>query len=156
MLATPYVGRRTTGVEDRGAGMEYRRLGHSGLKVSVLTLGTMTYGGKGDFAKVGSGGAADVARAIDICADHGVNLIDTADVYSFGHCEELIGEATNGKLKAGMLIATKARFPMGKGPNDQGPLAPSSDPRLRSQPATPARGDHRSLPIARARRRHAA
>jgi aryl-alcohol dehydrogenase-like predicted oxidoreductase len=100
--------------------MEYRRLGHSGLKVSVLTLGTMTYGGKGEFAKVGSGGAADVARAIDICADHGVNLIDTADIYSFGHCEELIGEATNGKLKAGMLIATKARFPMGKGPNDQG------------------------------------
>ena len=70
--------------------------------------------------KVGSGGVAEVARAIDLCADHGVNLIDTADIYSFGHCEELIGEATGGKLKDGMLIATKARFPMGKGPNDQG------------------------------------
>ncbi len=95
-------------------------LGSSGLKVSVLTLGTMTFGGKGNFAKVGSGGVAEVARAIDLCADHGVNLIDTADIYSFGHCEELIGEATGGKLKDGMLIATKARFPMGKGPNDQG------------------------------------
>ena len=100
--------------------MEYRRLGNSGLKVSVLTLGTMTYGGKGNFAKVGAGGVADVTRAIDLCADHGVNLIDTADIYSFGHCEELIGEATGGKLKPGMLIASKARFPMGKGPNDQG------------------------------------
>ena len=100
--------------------MEYRRLGHSGLKVSALTLGTMTYGGRGNFAKVGSGGVAEVARAIDLCADHGVNLIDTADIYSFGHCEELIGEATGGKLKPGMLIASKARFPMGEGPNDQG------------------------------------
>ena len=100
--------------------MEYRRLGNSGLKVSALTLGTMTYGGRGNFAKVGSGGVAEVARAIDLCADHGVNLIDTADIYSLGYCEELIGEATGGKLKDGMLIATKARFPMGKGPNDQG------------------------------------
>jgi aryl-alcohol dehydrogenase-like predicted oxidoreductase len=100
--------------------MEYRRLGNSGLKVSALTLGTMTYGGRGNFAKVGSGGVADLARAIDLCADHGVNLIDTADIYSLGHCEELIGEATGGKLRDGVLIATKARFPMGKGPNDQG------------------------------------
>jgi len=100
--------------------LEYRRLGKSGLKVSTLTLGTMTYGGRGNFAKVGSGGVKDVARAIDLSADHGVNLIDTADVYSSGHCEELIGEATGGKLKDGMLIATKARFPMGPGPNDQG------------------------------------
>jgi aryl-alcohol dehydrogenase-like predicted oxidoreductase len=95
-------------------------LGKSGLKVSALTLGTMTYGGRGNFAKVGSGGVKDVARAIDLSIDHGVNLIDTADVYSNGHCEELIGEATGGKLKDGVLIATKARFPMGPGPNDQG------------------------------------
>ena len=64
--------------------MEYRNLGRSGLKVSALTLGTMTYGGRGNFAKVGSGGVKDLARAIDLCADHGVNLIDTADIYSFG------------------------------------------------------------------------
>ncbi len=100
--------------------MEYRRLGNSGLKVSTLTLGTMTFGGKGPFAKVGSGGVSEVARSIDLSVDHGVNLIDTADIYSFGHCEELIGEATGGKLKDGVLIATKARMPMGRGPNDQG------------------------------------
>jgi aryl-alcohol dehydrogenase-like predicted oxidoreductase len=100
--------------------MEYRSLGGSGLKVSALTLGTMTFGGKGPFAKVGSGGLEDLRRAIDLSADHGVNLIDTSDIYSFGRCEELIGEATGGKLKDGMLIATKARFAMGNGPNDRG------------------------------------
>ena len=100
--------------------MEYRRLGQSGLKISVLTLGTMTFGGVGKFAKLGAGGVAEVRRAIDFCADSGVNLIDTADIYSFGVCEEMIGEATGGKLKDGMLIASKARFAMGKGPNDQG------------------------------------
>ena len=64
--------------------MEYRLLGGSGLKVSVLTMGTMTFGGKGQFAKVGSLGLDEVRRAIDLFADAGVNLIDTADVYSFG------------------------------------------------------------------------
>jgi len=100
--------------------MEYRSLGGSGLKVSALTLGTMTFGGVGPFARVGAGGLEDLRRAIDLCADSGVNLIDTSDIYSFGVCEELIGEATGGKLKDGMLIATKARFAMGKGPNDRG------------------------------------
>ena len=100
--------------------MEYRVLGGSGLKISALTLGTMTFGGKGKFAQVGSVGLDEVRSAIDLVADHGVNLIDTADIYSFGHCEELIGEATGGKLKPGMLIASKARFSMGPGPNDGG------------------------------------
>ncbi|MGO9741946.1 MAG: aldo/keto reductase [Roseiarcus sp.] len=100
--------------------MEYRALGGSGIMVSTLTLGTMTFGGKAQFAKVGALGVDDVRRTIDLCADHGVNLIDTADIYSFGVCEELIGEATGGKLKPGMLMATKARFPMGPGPNDRG------------------------------------
>jgi len=100
--------------------MEYRLLGGSGLKVSVLTLGTMTFGGKGNFAKVGNVGLDDVRRFIDLVADAGVNLIDTADVYSGGVSEELIGEAMGGKRKPGMLIATKARFPMGQGPNDRG------------------------------------
>jgi aryl-alcohol dehydrogenase-like predicted oxidoreductase len=80
----------------------------------------MTFGGRGPFAQVGSGGLEDLRRAIDLVADVGVNLIDTSDIYSFGACEELIGEATGGKLKEGMLIATKARFAMGKGPNDRG------------------------------------
>src|SRR5271169_2757599 len=100
--------------------MEYRLLGGSGLKISVLTMGTMTFGGKGNFAKVGSVGLDEVRRLIDLVADAGVNLIDTADVYSGGGSEELIGEAMGGKRKPGMLIATKARFPTGQGPNDRG------------------------------------
>jgi aryl-alcohol dehydrogenase-like predicted oxidoreductase len=100
--------------------MEYRRLGNSGLMVSTLTLGTMTFGGKGNFAKVGNLSLKDVSKLIDIVADAGVNLIDTANVYSAGHSEELIGEAMGAKRKPGMLIATKARYPMGLGPNDRG------------------------------------
>ena len=90
-----------------------------GLMVSALTMGTMTVGGRGNFAKTGNLGVADVARLIDLVADHGVNLIDTANVYSAGGSEEVIGEAMP-KRKPGMLIATKARFAMGPGPNDRG------------------------------------
>ncbi|WP_395679492.1 aldo/keto reductase [Inquilinus sp.] len=100
--------------------MEYRLLGRSGLKVSTITLGTMTMGGKGNFAKVGNAGVDEARRQIDLCLDAGVNLIDTADVYSTGGSEEIIGEVLGGKRKAGVLIATKARFPMGDGPNDRG------------------------------------
>src|ERR1700723_3807705 len=100
--------------------MEYRQLGNSGLKVSVLTMGTMTFGGKGNFAKVGNLQLDEVRKLIDIVADAGVNLIDTANVYSGGGSEELIGEARGHKRKPGVLIATKARFPMGEGPNDRG------------------------------------
>ena len=99
--------------------MEYRQLGNSGLMVSVLTMGTMTFGGAGPFAKVGSGSVDELKRMIDIVADAGVNFIDTADIYSFGRCEEMIGEAMPTR-KAGMLIASKARFRMGPGPNDVG------------------------------------
>jgi aryl-alcohol dehydrogenase-like predicted oxidoreductase len=100
--------------------MEYRLLGRSGLKVSTITLGTMTMGGKGDFAQVGNVGVKEARRQIDLCLDAGVNLIDTADVYSDGASEEIIGEALGGKRKNGVLIATKARFAMGDGPNDGG------------------------------------
>ena len=100
--------------------MEYRQLGNSGLMVSVLTMGTMTFGGKGNFAKVGNVQLNEVRKLIDIVADAGVNLIDTANVYSGGGSEELIGEAMGAKRKPGMLIATKARFAMGDGPNDRG------------------------------------
>ena len=72
--------------------MEYRLLGGSGLKVSVLTMGTMTFGGRGNFAKVGNVGLDEVRRLIDLVADAGVNMIDTADVYSGGGSEELIGD----------------------------------------------------------------
>ncbi|WP_026872152.1 aldo/keto reductase [Inquilinus limosus] len=100
--------------------MEYRLLGRSGLKVSTITLGTMTMGGKGNFAKVGNAGVDEARRQIDLCLDAGVNLIDTADVYSTGASEEIIGEVLGGRRKGGVLIATKARFPMGDGPNDRG------------------------------------
>jgi aryl-alcohol dehydrogenase-like predicted oxidoreductase len=100
--------------------MEYRQLGNSGLMVSVLTMGTMTFGGKANFAKIGNVQLSDVRKLIDIVADAGVNLIDTANVYSGGASEELLGEAMGAKRKPGMLIATKARFGMGAGPNDRG------------------------------------
>jgi aryl-alcohol dehydrogenase-like predicted oxidoreductase len=100
--------------------MEYRLLGRSGLKVSTITLGTMTMGGKGPFAMVGNVDVAEARRQIDMCIDHGVNLLDTADIYSLGGCEEIIGEALGGKRKGGVLLATKARFAMGEGPNDGG------------------------------------
>jgi aryl-alcohol dehydrogenase-like predicted oxidoreductase len=99
--------------------MEYRHLGRSGLRVSVLTLGTMTFGGKGPFAAVGSTDVAGARRQIDLSLDAGVNLIDTADVYSDGASEEILGEAIRGRRDR-VLLATKARFPMGEGPNDAG------------------------------------
>ena len=100
--------------------MEYRRLGNSGLKVSVLAMGTMTLGGRSGFSKVGNVGLDEARRQIDLVIDAGVNLIDTANVYSNGASEEIVGEALGGKRKGGVLIATKARFPMGEGPNDRG------------------------------------
>src|SRR3984957_6839166 len=100
--------------------MEYRQLGKSGLKVSVLTMGTMTFGGKGNFAQVRNPQLDEVRKLIDIVVDSGVNLIDTANVYSGGGSEELIGEAMGGTRKPGMLIATKGRYPMAEGPNDRG------------------------------------
>lgn len=100
--------------------MDYRPLGRSGLKVSALTLGTMTFGGKGNFAKVGNTDLAAAKRQIDMSVDAGVNMIDTADVYSDGLSEEIVGEAITHQRHR-LLIATKARFPMGdKGPNDRG------------------------------------
>jgi aryl-alcohol dehydrogenase-like predicted oxidoreductase len=100
--------------------MEYRQLGRSGLMVSTITLGTMTMGGKGKFAHVGEVGLDEARRQIDMCIDAGVNLIDTADVYSNGASEEIVGTALGGKRKGGVLIASKARFAMGDGPNDRG------------------------------------
>jgi aryl-alcohol dehydrogenase-like predicted oxidoreductase len=101
--------------------MDYRQLGRSGLRVSTLTLGTMTFGGRGNFANVGSTDVAGAARQIDMCLDAGVNLIDTADAYSGGVSEEIIGEVldANGRRDRA-LIATKARMPVGDGPNDAG------------------------------------
>ena len=100
--------------------MQYRTLGRSGLKVSTLTMGTMTFGGAGNFAKVGKTDLAEAKRQIDLCLDAGINLIDTANVYSNGLSEEIIGEALGGKRKNDVLIASKARMRIGDGPNDEG------------------------------------
>jgi aryl-alcohol dehydrogenase-like predicted oxidoreductase len=99
--------------------MEYRQLGSSGLRVSSLTLGTMTFGGRDRFAFVGDTDLAGARRQIDLCLDHGVNFIDTANVYSTGVSEEIIGEALKGRRDE-VLLATKARMGMGPGPNDAG------------------------------------
>jgi aryl-alcohol dehydrogenase-like predicted oxidoreductase len=99
--------------------MDYRQLGHSGLRVSSLTLGTMTFGGRGNFAKVGATDLETATRQVDICLDAGVNLVDTADVYSDGLSEEIVGKTLRGRRDR-VLLATKARMPMGDGPNDAG------------------------------------
>ncbi|MBB3423385.1 aryl-alcohol dehydrogenase-like predicted oxidoreductase [Rhizobium sp. BK312] len=100
--------------------MEYRLLGRSGLKVSTITMGTMTFGGVGWAKTVGDLGIKDAKKLVDMCIDSGVNLLDTADVYSQGASEEILGEIIGGPRKNGVLIATKARFPMGPGVNDVG------------------------------------
>jgi aryl-alcohol dehydrogenase-like predicted oxidoreductase len=98
--------------------MEYRLLGRSGLKVSVLSVGTATFGGDGLWGDTDLRGAE---RQVDMCLDAGINLIDTADVYSNGTSEEITGTvlAGNGRRKR-TLLATKVRFPFGDGPNDRG------------------------------------
>ncbi len=99
--------------------MDQRQLGASGLRVSALTLGTMTFGGRGNFANVGATDVDGARRQIAMALDAGVTVIDTADVYSDGVSEEIVGRALDGRRDE-VLLATKVRFPMGAGPNDAG------------------------------------
>lgn len=100
--------------------MEYRQLGHSGLRVPVLSLGTATFGGSGDFFKAWGGTQVEDARKmVNLCLDAGVNLFDTANVYSSGLSEEILGQAIKG-LHDKVLISTKATFGMGDDTNDYG------------------------------------
>ncbi len=99
--------------------MEFRPLGRSGLKVSVLSLGAMTFGDGGVFMKGVSSPDDEARRVFDAAIDAGVNLVDTADVYSNGGSEVLTGEWIRGKRDT-VLLATKCRFPMGPGPNGGG------------------------------------
>jgi aryl-alcohol dehydrogenase-like predicted oxidoreductase len=103
--------------------MEYRTLGHSGLKVPVLSYGTGTFGGSNEFFRAwGSSDVAEATRLVDICLEAGVNLFDTADVYSDGLSETILGKAVAGRRDQ-VLISTKATFRMGvgaTGPNDLG------------------------------------
>jgi aryl-alcohol dehydrogenase-like predicted oxidoreductase len=100
--------------------MEYRQLGYSGLKVPVLSFGTGTFGGGNEFfAAWGSTDVAEATRLVDICLDAGVNLFDTANIYSTGKSEEILGKAIKGKRNR-VLISSKATFRMSDGPNELG------------------------------------
>ena len=99
--------------------MEYRQLGYTGLRVSALALGTMTFGGRGKFALVGETEIDEARRIVDRALDGGVNFIDTADIYSDGRSEEIVGEVIRGRRDE-IVLATKARFAMGEGQNDAG------------------------------------
>jgi aryl-alcohol dehydrogenase-like predicted oxidoreductase len=99
--------------------MEQRLLGKSGLSVSVLSFGTMTVGGRDRFQHMGNLGVDDTRRILDICADSGVTLIDTADMYSFGGSEEVLGEALEGQ-RTKWVVVTKVFMRVGQGAHDIG------------------------------------
>jgi aryl-alcohol dehydrogenase-like predicted oxidoreductase len=99
--------------------MEYRRLGLSGLTVPALSFGTGTFGGVGRLAAWGSTDATEARRLVDICLDAGVSMFDTANVYSLGESERVLGQAIKGRRDK-VLISTKATFRFGDGPNDLG------------------------------------
>jgi aryl-alcohol dehydrogenase-like predicted oxidoreductase len=99
--------------------MEQRLMGGSGLSVSVLSFGTMTVAGRDRFGKMGSLGVAETSRMLDICLEAGVTTIDTADMYSYGGAEEILGEALQGRRQQ-FVISTKAFMRAGPGPHDVG------------------------------------
>ena len=100
--------------------MEFRQLGKSGLRVPVFAFGTATFGGGSEFYRAwGSSDVADAKRLVDICLDAGVTFLDTANSYSTGRAEEILGAAIAGRHRD-LLIATKATFPIGPAPNDVG------------------------------------
>lgn len=99
--------------------MKYRTLGKTGLKISEITMGTFTFGGSGPFGMVASQGVAEARKLVDLCVDNGVNLFDTANMYSTGLSEEILGEVLEGRYDD-ILVTSKARMPIGDGPNDEG------------------------------------
>jgi len=100
--------------------VEYRQLGGSGFKVPILSFGTGTFGGRGDFfEKWGDTDVNEAKRLVDICLEAGINMFDTADIYSTGAAEEILGQAIKGR-RSEVIISTKATFAMGDGPNQVG------------------------------------
>lgn len=99
--------------------MEQRRFGHSGLSVSVLSFGTMTIGGRDRFGKMGNLGVKETSRILDVCREAGVTTIDTADAYSMGGAEEILGEALQGR-RDDFVLVTKSFMRMGPGAHDTG------------------------------------
>ncbi len=101
--------------------MEFRQLGNSGLQVPVLCFGTGTFGGGNEFFRAwGNTDVAEAARLVDVCMEAGVNFFDTADVYSQGLSEEILGQAIKHLPRGSILISTKATFQFGDGPNNVG------------------------------------
>src|SRR5450631_480015 len=100
--------------------MEYRQLGGSGFKVPALSLGTGTFGGGNDFFKAwGASDVAEATRLVDICLEAGLTMFDSADIYSAGMAEEILGQAIKGRRNR-VIISTKGTFRTGEGPNDVG------------------------------------
>ena len=100
--------------------MEYRRLGGSGFSVPALSFGTGTFGGKGElFAAWGTTDVKEATRLVDICLEAGLTMFDSADIYSDGAAEQILGEAIKGR-RNDVLISTKATFRSGPGPNEVG------------------------------------
>lgn len=100
--------------------MEYRRLGNSGLKIPALSLGTGTFGGANEFFQgFGTTDVAEATKLVDVALEAGLNLFDSADIYSNGMAEEILGKAIKGRRDR-LLISTKATFRWGDGPNDVG------------------------------------
>ena len=99
--------------------MNYRPLGRTGLRVSELCFGTMTFGGEGMFKAIGSTEQTEADRLIGVCVDAGINFFDTANVYSAGRAEQILGKALGARRKD-MVVATKVRGRVGSGPNAVG------------------------------------
>src|SRR5688500_2034850 len=100
--------------------MEYRQLGASGFEVPVLSLGTGTFGGGNEFFKAwGASDVAEAKRLVDICLEAGLTMFDSADVYSNGMAEEILGQAIKGRRDR-VILSTKSTFRSGPGPNDVG------------------------------------
>jgi len=100
--------------------MEFRQLGRSGLRVPVLAFGTATFGGGNDFYRAwGNTDVTEAKRLVDLCLDAGVSFFDTANSYSTGMAEEILGAALDGRRQE-VILASKATFPMGAGPNEAG------------------------------------
>ena len=125
--------------------MEFRQLGDSGLKVSALSFGAGTFGGRGDFFQAwGASDVAEATRLVSLCLEAGINLFDTADVYSEGLSEQILGKALAGRRHQ-VLISTKATFRMARWAERSRLFPPSSSRILRGQPAAPGHRLHRYL-----------
>ena len=132
--------------------MDYRLLGGSGFKVPVLSLGTGTFGGGSEFFKAwGTSGVAEATRLVDICLEAGLTMFDSADIYSGGLAEEILGQAIKGRRDK-VIISTKGTFRSGDGPNDVGSSRFHLINAVERQPETARHRLDRSLSVAWLRR----